>query len=78
LFAIFFCVLLVSVSFGKDNIQYPLSESNVLCDSVRPFCGDNCSNMPIYPTLCKPTEYGSAWSGGGANTATKQLYCPKA
>ncbi|MEY8673287.1 hypothetical protein AB9G22_02755 [Francisella philomiragia] len=78
LFAILVFVLLVSVSFGKDIIKYPLMESNVLCDSVRPFCGDNCSNMPFYPTLCKPTEYGSAWSGGGATSATKQLYCAKA
>lgn len=45
LFAILAFVLLISVSFGKDIVKYPLMESNVLCDSVRPFCGDNCSNM---------------------------------
>ncbi|API87294.1 hypothetical protein [Francisella uliginis] len=78
---IFFAVVFIfsgCLVFGNSIVKYPLFESQQLCDSVKPFCGDNCTNSPFYPTLCKPTKHGSAWSGGGATSETKQLYCANA
>ena len=60
---IFFAVVFIFsgyLAFGNSIVKYPLFESQQLCDSVKPFCGDNCTNSPFYPTLYKPAKHGSA------------------
>ncbi|QLE78313.1 hypothetical protein FLM55_00595 [Francisella sp. Scap27] len=75
LFLVVVFVFTIDASFARDIVNYPLFESNQLCSNAKPYCGGNCSNTPFYPTTCKPTSYGSAWSGGGATVETKLLYC---
>ncbi|APC97278.1 hypothetical protein [Francisella frigiditurris] len=74
-----FTIFFLSNAFSETKeLSCPTFKSGALCLSEKPFCGDTCSNTPFCRTNCWPTEHGSAWSGGGVDSQTKQLYCEEA
>lgn len=60
----------------------PALSSETACNSVTPYCGDDCDNSPYCAATCATSKSGPPWSGGSYTapdgTSTGMLYCPKA